>query len=99
MKTDKLFENVNRTIIMRDLSDGVAFSNFARLVWKENILSALIFGKKTAERKRFFSRFIRINVHRLYEASTVDQLENAFFAFSFVDEKFSVAFSNLSSLV
>lgn len=54
MKTDKLFENVNRTIIMRDLSDGVAFSNFARLVWKENILSALIFGKKLQKEKDSF---------------------------------------------
>lgn len=98
LKADKLFENVNRTIIMRDLSDGLAFSNFARLVWKENILSALSFGKKLKKEKDSFP-----DVHRLYEAfelSTVDQLENAIFAFSpFVDEKFSVAFSNFSSLV
>lgn len=46
MKTDKLFENVNGTIIMHDLSDGLACSDFATVVWKENILSALIFGKK-----------------------------------------------------
>lgn len=51
MKTDKLFENVNGTIIMHDLSDGLACSDFARLVWKENILSALIFGKKLKKEK------------------------------------------------
>ena len=53
---------------MRDLSDGLACSDFARLVWKENILSALFFWQKTEERKRLIFRFIRINVHRLYEA-------------------------------
>lgn len=51
MKTDKLFENVNGTIIMHDLSDGLACSDFARLVWKEYILSALIFGKKLKKEK------------------------------------------------
>lgn len=55
MKTDKLFENVNRLITLRDLSDGLACSDFARLVWKENILSALIFGKKLKKEKGSFS--------------------------------------------
>ena len=40
---------------MRDLSDGLAFSNFARLMWKENILSTLIFGKKLKKEKDSFS--------------------------------------------
>ena len=75
MKTDKRFENVNRTIIMRDLSDGLAFCNFARLVWKENILSPLIFGKKLKKEKESFLDLCILmctDYMTMYEASTVD---------------------------
>lgn len=69
LKTDKLFENVNGTIIMRDLSDArpCVFWFCQTGVEREHFIR-FDFWQKTEERKRLIFRFIRINVHRLYEA-------------------------------